>query len=366
MGGALKLIANYDWWLMLSTAVLILFGMMSLYSIDHGTDSGWFKRQALNLFLGIVPFLIFLVVKPSTWRRFTWILYAFNICLLGLVLVVGQKHGGDAQRWISFGPIRQFQPSELSKLLLALSLGAFWANRKEATKSLKTYLLGLVHVLIPMALIFKQPHLGATLVVFAMFLAVALAMGTRTRFVVVSIVVGLVALAGAVYTPGVLSDYQRQRVFAMFRPTDDNKFQVERGKTATGSGGLTGKGFLKGDLKASKYVPEQETDFIVTVLGEEGGLMGMALLLSAYAVFFFRIWWIMIRAVDPFHKGVLAGLLAVFAFHTVANLGMVYEILPVVGLWLPFMSYGGTAMWLCVASVGLILNIKAREDVGSF
>lgn len=366
LAGALRMIANYDWWLMLSSVVLVLFGMLSLYSIDHDTNQAFFRRQATNLVLGVVPFLIFLAVKPSTWRRYSWLLYAFNIALLILVLLIGEKRGGDAQRWITFGPIRQFQPSELSKLLLALTLAAFWANRKETVKTFGAFALSFIHVLIPMALIFKQPHLGATLAVLAMWFAMAMSAGVKARYIGLAALALLGGLVAAVRIPGILTQYQLARVMAMIHPTPDNKYQVNQGVTATGSGGLLGKGYLKGDMKAGKAVPEQETDFIVTVLGEEGGLFGIGLLLSAYAVFFFRIWWIMVRATDQFHKGVLAGVLTVFAFHTVANLGMVYGMLPVVGLWLPFLSYGGTAMWLCLACVALVLNIKAREDVGSF
>jgi rod shape determining protein RodA len=362
----LRTIASYDWWLMLSTAILILFGLMSLYSINYDVPGPYFKRQLLNLGVGLVPFLIFLVVKPATWKKMAPILYAFCLGLLAMVLVMGEKKGGDAQRWIEIGPM-QFQPSEMAKLLLVLTLAAFWATRQETAKKLSTFLLSFAHVAIPMLMIYKQPHLGSTLVVFATWLAVSLAMGARPRFIGLSIILGIMGLVAAYFIPGVLDDYQRSRVHGLISPdAKSTGFQVDHGLTAIGNGGVTGQGFLKGELKAREYVPAQQTDFIVTVLGEEGGLVGIALLIITYGVFFFRIWWIMLRAEDSFHKGALAGVLAVLAFHTIVNLGMVFKLLPVVGLWLPFLSYGGTAMWLCVACVALVLNIKAREDTGKF
>jgi rod shape determining protein RodA len=192
-------------------------------------------------------------------------------------------------------------------------------------------------------------------------------MGSPGKFAVIAVVSGILGLAIAVAVPGILSPYQLDRIRGLFRPdASKNGYQVEHGLTAIGSGGLTGKGWKKGDLTAANYVPEAQTDFIITVLGEEGGLIGCTLLLLTYGVFFFRLWLIMLRSEEHFHKGLLGGILMIFVFHTVVNLGMVLRILPVVGLWLPFMSSGGTALWLCLACVGLALNIKSREAVAKF
>jgi len=361
----LRTIASYDWWLMLSTAVLIMFGLMSLYSINHSVPGSEFKRQLLNLAVGIVPFLMFLIISPATWRKLAPFLYCANLGFLVLVMLKGVKRGGDAQRWVMLGPL-QFQPSEAAKILMILTLAAFWASMQDKAQKLSTFALSFLITAVPMVLIYKQPHLGATLAVFAMWLGISLAMGTRPRFIVASIGLGFAALAAAYFIP-LLDEYQLNRIKGLLNPDSATTgYQLNRGLIATGVGGLTGAGFLKGDLKAAGSVPEQQTDFIVTVLGEEGGLVGVLLLLATYSVFFFRIWWIMIRAEDKYHRGILAGVLTVLSFHTVVNLGMVFGLLPVVGLWLPFMSYGGTAMWLCLACVGIALNIKAREDTSKF
>jgi len=154
----LRTIASYDWWLMLSAAILILFGLMSLYSINYDVPGPYFKRQLLNLGVGLVPFLIFLVVKPATWKKMAPILYAFCLGLLGMVLVMGEKKGGDAQRWIEIGPM-QFQPSEMAKLLLVLTLASFWATRQDTAKKLSTFLLSFAHVAIPMLIRSLVGHL---------------------------------------------------------------------------------------------------------------------------------------------------------------------------------------------------------------
>ncbi len=362
-----KTISQYDFWLIIATLALLTFGMMSLYSIDFGTKSIYFKKQFTFLAVGTIPFLIFLTTKPNTLRKFYPILYWFNIALLLVVMKAGTERGGEAQRWLVVGPL-QFQPSELSKLLIVITLSAYWATRrKEELKTVRTFLTSFLHVALPMFLVFKQPHLGATLAIFATWLTVSIVMGAPGRFATISIALGFIAMIAAVNIPGVLSPYMLDRIRGLFHPDPaKNGYQVERALITIGSGGLTGKGWRKGELTASNYVPEAQNDFIITVLGEEGGLIGCSLLLLVYGLFFFRMWLIMIRSEEHFHKGLLGGILMIFAFHTIVNLCMVMRLLPVVGLWLPFMSSGGTALWLCLACVGLVLNIKAREGVAKF
>jgi rod shape determining protein RodA len=131
-------------------------------------------------------------------------------------------------------------------------------------------------------------------------------------------------------------------------------------------GGLAGTGFLKGEQKEGRFIPEQHNDFIFTVVGEEGGLIGATIVLAAFGFFFWRVWLILIRAPDPFYKMVAGGIFAALFFHTFVNLAMLLKLLPVVGLWLPFMSYGGTALWLCLSCVGLLIGIRRRERPGMF
>ncbi len=350
-----------DGWLILATLLLLVVGLMSLYSIDYSAGgSRHFSRQLLRLAIGGLPLLLFLLVNPKALQRNATAIYLLNLGLLALVLIAGQRSGG-AQRWVSMGPI-EFQPSEMAKLLTVITLAAFFAQRQEHVGRLGTYALSLLHIAVPLGLIFVQPHLGASLAILIAWLGVSLVAGVRFRYLAATVLGAAALLAVAFTVPGVLKDYQLERVRAMFGgDPQGSKFQVLRAQYAFAAGGLTGVGYLKGEQKRAGFVPEQHTDFIFTVIGEEGGLVGCTLVLAAFGFFFYRIWLIILRASDPFYRLLAAGIYSVLAFHALVNIGMNLELLPVVGLWLPFMSYGGTAIWLCLASVGLLLNIRARE-----
>jgi rod shape determining protein RodA len=360
---------DHDWWLLLSTGILIVAGMLSLYSIDRPiltageqvVHSKFFQTQMIRLVMGIVPFLILLLVRPIQWRKFAVPLYVFNVAMLAAVLVLGKTKGG-AQRWIQFGPI-DFQPSEISKLLIVLTLASFYATRIEDIQKLRTFLLGFVHVLLPMLLIYKQPHLGATIVVVCIWLVVSLVAGVKRRYVLGAVVTGLLALTAAFFIPGALDDYQRERVFGFLEPDHKgNGFHTRQAAIAIGNGGLTGTGYLRGEQKGGRYVPDQQTDFIFTVIAEEGGLVGASMILAVFGFFFARIWWIMCNCKSIYNRMLVGGVFAILVAHTFANLGMVLKLLPVVGLWLPFISFGGTALWLCMGCVALVLRVKQDES----
>lgn len=357
----LTTIRRFDPWLVLASLLLLLVGLACLYSVDAANPSyTFFRKQLLRIAVGVVPFAVFLFVDPRVWRRYANALYVVNVALLALVLVKG-KSGGGAQRWLQFGPL-DFQPSELAKLLVVLTLAAFLISRLDKIRRFSTFALSLLHVLVPLILVYKQPHLGATLVIVVAWLSVCLAAGVRMRFLLGTVLLVAVGLTVAIRVPGVLQNYQRERVKAMFDPNaKGNAYQPLRAQVAFGVGGLTGTGFLKGAEKESHLIPEQENDFIFTVIGEEGGLVACALVLALYGFLFYRIWLDMVQAEDPYYRMVVAGILGILAFHTIVNLGMNLQLLPVVGLWLPFMSYGGTAMWLCMSCVALLMNIHSRK-----
>ncbi len=353
-------LGRIDGWLILSALTLLTVGLMSLYSIDQGSEnSRHLFKQGLRLVIGAVPFAIFFFVRPDFLRRYASVLYGINIGLLLLVLVAGSR-GGGAQRWLDLGPI-DFQPSEMSKVLTVITLAAFFANRKEDADRLSTFLLSILHVSVPMVLIFLQPHFGAALVMLVAWLGVCIAAKVKMRFLVGAVGVAAVLVGSALLIPGLLKPYQVERIMAMFGGSEqDTRFQIARAEMAFAAGGATGAGYLKGEFKAPGFVPAQHTDFIFTVIGEEGGLIGCSLVLATYAFFFFRTWRVAHLADEPFHRMIAAGLTTVLAFHTIVNLGMNLGLLPVVGLWLPFLSYGGTAIWMCLSSVALLLNIERR------
>jgi rod shape determining protein RodA len=354
-----------DVWLILATVILLTVGFMSLYSEGITRDGGTnFRKQILNGIIGLVPFGIFASVNPRFWQRAATPIYVVNLGMLMAVLAMGKAAKGAA-RWIDIGPI-QFQPSELAKLLVVLTLATFYAARQDRIQHISTFLLGLAHAVVPAFLIFRQPHLGAFTVVMVAWFAISLVAHVPVKYLL-GIVGGVAVLvSGVLAVPSlrakVLDDYQQKRIEGMKRNDRQGKnWQTDRAEIAFGVGGVSGAGFGNGQQKAGHFIPEQHNDFIFTVVGEEGGLIGCTLVLAAFGFFFFRVFLIMHLATDPFYRMIAAGIFAVLGFHTFVNIAMVLQIVPVVGLWLPFLSYGGTALWLCMACVGLLLNIRRRE-----
>jgi len=359
-----RLPRNFDWLLLLGAVMLIAFGLLSLFSKAYGTTSKDFQKQVAYVVVGLVPFFIFWLVRPKTWMRMANFLYFVNLGLLAAVLVMGENRNG-AERWIDLKFI-QFQPSEAAKLLIVLTLATFFARRQDVIHKFSTFALSLVHVLVPVLLIVKQPHLGASIAILATWLCICLAAHVPWKYVLGAITVVVLFLGTAFTVPSVgklfLKGYHLERFMAMFEKDEKGEsFQTDRAAIALGSGGLLGTGFLKGEQKKLDTIPFQNTDFVFTIIGEEGGLVGSTLVLIAFGFFFYRIWLIYLNADEPYYRMIAAGLLGMLAFHTIINLGMVLQLLPVVGLWLPFMSYGGTAMWLCMACVGLLLNVRSKE-----
>ncbi len=359
--------ARWDYGLLLATAFLLLFGLMSLYSEGLQKDGlANFRRQLISTAIGIGPFVIMLTVRPSFWRRAAPVLYGTSLLLLAATLVLGKDAKG-AQRWIDIGPL-QFQPSEVAKLFVILTLASFYANRADRIHSLSTFLWGLLHVAVPMALILKQPSLTAALVLLSVWFGISLLAGVPMKFFATSL--AAVALLGtAVFTiPAaskyLLHGYQEDRIKGLLGKDKDKQgddWQSDRAEIAFGVGGLTGTGFLRGEQKQGKYIPEQRNDFVFTVIGEEGGLVGSALVLCAYGFFFWRVFLVMVAASDDYERYIVGGIFALLATHTIVNIAMVLHLLPVAGLWLPFMSSGGTAIWLCMGCVGLLLNIRRQQ-----
>jgi rod shape determining protein RodA len=340
-----------------SAGLLLLFGLAALFSIDYDGGSRWFTKQLGLAVVGLVPFLLFYKVPAAFWHRIASVVYVVNIAMLLAVQVIGSSVGG-AQRWLVLGPI-QFQPSEFSKIALAFTLAAFYANRLDDIRRPSTFFLSILHAAPSVLLVFKQPHLGGTLTLLGVWLVVTIVAGVPWRFIGYAFLALVVMGTVAWNVPGILTPEQKSRVFGFMNPDPrGDGYQQNRALVAIGSGGAFGTGYLRGDLKAAGSVPENQTDFVLTVVGEEGGLFGVVLLMSAFGFFFYRCWTASHRTSDVFQRFAGAGILAAIAFHFVANVGMNLSWLPVVGLWLPFISYGGTALWMCMGAVGFFASCK--------
>ncbi|HVT13375.1 MAG TPA: FtsW/RodA/SpoVE family cell cycle protein [Fimbriimonadaceae bacterium] len=345
-----------DWLLILSAVILMAYGFAALYSVGLRIGDNVFKKQFVMAILGLGPFALFFFVDPKWWRKAAWYLYGFNLLVLTAVLFVGSTANG-AQRWIDL-KFMQFQPSEMAKILTVVTLAAFLAARQSSIAKLSTFALSFVHVAVPALLIAKQPHYGGAMVLLVIWLCVCIAGNVPMKYVVAAILLLAGGAVASTQIPGFLHDYHLKRLQAMEQEDKSGaSYQQDRALVAFGMGGLGGDGFRRG----RQTLPEQQNDFIFTVVGEELGLVGTTLALFAYGFFFYRIWLVMLFAAEPYYRMLAAGVLGMLAFHTIVNLGMVLQILPVVGLWLPFMSAGGTALWLCMACVGLLLKVRAKE-----
>jgi rod shape determining protein RodA len=354
---------RFDPWMALATILLLVTGLMAVFSSAKGQGLGTiFPKQVINFALGIVPFMIFWRVAPQVWQRAANWLWVLNVALLAAVLVAG-SHQMGAQRWIAIGSF-QFQPSELSKILTAITLATFFSRRHGEISLFRTFVQSFLHILPTLFLVIKQPHLGGTLTILAIWLAMSVVAGIPWKFLFASFLAVAVIGASVVHFR-LLPSYMMDRIDGMKVSDDRGKdYQVTQASIAYASGGVFGKGYLKGEQKSA--VPMQWNDFIFSVIGEEGGLTVCLLVLASFGLLYFRMWLALVYSSDYWGKLVVAGILTFMAFHTFVNIGMTMGMLPVVGLWLPFMSFGGTAMWLCLSAVALVQNVYRQEEDSMF
>jgi len=352
-------------------------GLVMIYSstrkklADAGSDPRFYlKRQAMFLVLGAVLMIITAAVDYRRWRDFAPAVYA-GMCLLLLAVVspLGAKSKGH-QAWFPLGSF-QLQPSEMSKIALVVSLAAFatWSGRaaaggeRDAEMTLGRLVLLLVLAGIPMGLIMLQPDLGTDLVFAGILLAVLVVAGTRGRHLVALVVVGAVGIV-AVLQLGVLQQYQVDRLTAFLDPKGDTRniaYNINESKIAIGSGSLSGKGLFHGTQTNLSYVPEQHTDFIFTAVGEQLGFAGSALLLLLFGFVVWRIWRAAMLARDRTGTLICVGVMALIVFQVFENVGMTMGIMPIAGIPLPFVSYGGSALMAYSIGMGLVLNVHMRR-----
>lgn len=351
---------SHDWGLLLSALLLYFVGLASVGSISYAEDHGaTFFRQILNGALGLVVFLVFSVIKLDFWRRAATALYITNIVMLTATLIIGTGPNG-VKRWLPLGPL-SFQPSELTKILVAISLAAFFANRQDNLKSPVTFAGALLHLAPIVLLVFKEPHNGAALALICVGLAAAIYAGVPWKFFPVAFAGLALLIVGAWLTPGVIPEYAKGRVQAMVTAKETGKkdiqgddYQQYVAELAIGNGGVLGQGYLKGDQKSAGNVPVQSTDFIFTVIAEEGGFFGSIIALACFGFFFFRVWLVTFKAESVFAKVLAGSIFTGLGVYTVVNLCMVLQLGPVVGLGLPFVSYGGTSLWMTLAALALL------------
>jgi rod shape determining protein RodA len=334
-----------------------------------GSDPKYYlKRQLLNIALGAILIVITVAVDYRRWRDMAPLIYVgMCLLLLGVVSPVGAKSQGH-QAWFPIGSF-QLQPSEMAKIALIVSLAAFasWSGRgggrSDETLGLGK-VIGLIGVAaIPMGLIMLQPDLGTDLVFAGILLAILVVAGAKGRHLAVLVVLGIIGIV-AVLQLGVLHQYQVDRLTAFLDPKGDTRnigYNLNESKITIGSGGLLGRGLGQGTQTNLSYVPEQDTDFVFTAVGEQLGFVGSALLLLLFALVVWRIWRSAMLARDQAGTLICIGVLALIVFQVFENVGMTMGIMPIAGIPLPFVSYGGSAVMAYSVGIGLVLNVHMRR-----
>lgn len=338
---------------------LIGFGLIILYSADNRSLALLF-RQMTWVGLSLIVMLVFAQIPPRRYYQWAPWIFAVGIVLLLAVLVIGRTSKG-AQRWLNFG-IMQFQPSEIVKLAMPMML-AWYLDRKTLPPSLQVLCVSGLLLLVPLALVAKQPDLGTALIIVFTGLCVLLLAGIRWRYVI-----GVAAAVGAAvpFLWHFLHDYQRQRVLTFLNPERDplgTGYHIIQAKIAVGSGGILGKGYLQGTQSHLQFLPEHATDFIFGVVGEEFGLLGALVLIAVLTYIVLRGLYISSQAQDTFSRLLAGSLSLTFFLSFFVNMGMVIGILPVVGVPLPLVSYGGSAMLTIMASFGIIMSMHTHRNL---
>ena len=345
---------NLDWWLVIAIFGLVGIGICLIASATHSfavtTGKAWHvERQSLFLAIDLALVIFSLRFDYRLLKDIATPLYVFTIILLLAVMFLGHSQLG-AQRWIQIGPL-SIQPSEFSKAIMIVCLAAFLNKRLETLDSFTDYLPALAYAFVPFILVMKQPDLGTSLVFMAILLGMLLISGFKVRWLMY-MSGALIALMPALWH--ILKEYQKNRIRVFLDPELDPfgaGYHVIQSKIAIGSGLLTGKGWFLGTQSQLNFLPENHTDFIFAVAGEEFGFIGI-----------FRGLTIALNAEDDFGTLLAVGITFMFMFHVLVNIGMTAGIMPVTGVPLPFMSYGVSSLTTNMLLAGLLLNINMRRQ----
>ena len=359
-----KYLRNIDWWLVFAVLGLMIIGLVLIYSatltFNTGTVKSWhMQRQSMFMVVGVLLVIASLFVDYRSLKPFDWPLYGFNIFLLLAVMAFGKSLLG-AQRWISIFGL-QFQPSEFSKLFLIICLASFVERRLHNLTEFKDYLPIFGYIFVPFFLVMRQPDLGTSLTFIAILISVIFVTGFRYKWFAIC-GAGFIALMPFFWM--VLKDYQKNRILTFLDPGRDpfgRGYHVIQSKMAIGSGGFWGHGWLQGTQSQLNFLPENHTDFIFSVAGEEFGFIGASIIIGLYAILIWRSVMIALNADDDFGALLATGVTGMFMFHVLVNIGMTCGIMPVTGVPLPFLSYGVSSLITNLMLVGLLLNIRFHQ-----
>ncbi len=355
---ARRLWRSFDWVLMGTAILLIVYGIAMISSATRGTQdlANLWQRQAVLAISGLILMLLVAAFDYRFYETLHRPLYVLVVVFLVVVFAIGEiTHG--AQRWIGTNAV---QPSELAKVIIIIGLAKLLADHDGELHRLRYLALSLGYVLLPMALIYLQPDLGTALTLGFIWLAMTVMAGMRLAHL------GALTLAGALASPIVwltLQDYMRQRILLFINPqgNPDDYYNIQQALISIGSGGWLGKGFGNGTQSQLHFLRVRHTDFIFSVIGEELGLLGVLVLSGLFIVLLWRILRVAGMSQDPFGRLICIGVAAIIFLQTTVNIGVNLGLLPVTGLPLPFVSYGGSSLWTFLVSLGLVESVAMRH-----
>lgn len=351
-----------SWSFLFLVALVAGIGFIALYSAAGGDLHPWALKHAIRFAAGFCGLIVVALIDIRLWFRFAYVIYGLSLLLLLAVEIKGHI-GMGAQRWINLGFIR-LQPSEVMKIAVVLALARFFEHATPEDVKRPLFLVApAMLALVPTALVMMQPDLGTAIIILAIATAIFFLAGVSLWIFATAICAGVASIPVAWHF---LHDYQKQRILTFLNPESDPLgagYHITQSKIALGSGGVGGKGFLQGTQSHLNFLPEKQTDFIFTLLAEEWGLVGGLSLLLLFAVIIAYGFLIALRSNNQFGRLLALGVTVNFALYIFINIAMVMGLIPVVGVPLPMISNGGTAMMAVLFGFGLIMSVYVHRDI---
>jgi rod shape determining protein RodA len=362
----ISFLKKYDFSFFGAVAAIFLIGVINLYSATHASSNvsmaNLYKIQILWFTISMIAGVAVSFVRTKDIYRLSYFIYGFNVFLLVLVLMLGHK-GMGAQRWLILGPIR-FQPSETMKVSVILALARWYTKRYPGLPlGMRELLIPFGIAFLPAFLIIAEPDLGTGLLILLIFFMISFYRQLKWRTIAILGILGILTSL-IMYNYG-LKAYQQRRIITFLNPDFDARgsgYNAIQSKIAIGSGKFFGKGFKKSSQASLNYLPENHTDFVFSIFNEEHGLFGSLLLISLYIALFFRFIWLSTVVPNFFNSIVSIGLMSIFFWHTFINMGMVMGLMPIVGLPLPMMSYGGSSLLTFGICCGIATSISNSRN----
>ncbi|PPI88041.1 rod shape-determining protein RodA [Candidatus Pantoea edessiphila] len=351
---------HIDPFFILTIILLLVYGIIIVWSAS-GQNINIIERKCIQVIIGLMAMIILAQIPPKIYETSAYYLYGICVILLISVDIYGQISKGS-QRWLDLGILR-FQPSEIAKIAVPLAITKF-VNRDFYQLSLQRIIIALIFIFIPTLLIAIQPDLGTSILVAMSGLLVLFISGIDWKLIFIACC--LIVLFSPIFWFFLMQDYQRERVMMLFHPNSDPLgagYHIMQSKIAIGSGGVYGKGFLEGTQSQLNFLPERHTDFIFAVLAEELGFIGIIILFLLYLLIITRGLMLALRAHTSFGFVIISTLVLILFVYVIINVSMVSGILPVVGIPLPMVSYGGSALTVLMAGFGIVMSIDTHRKV---